>query len=66
MSKPHTKPIQIEIAGEPVGVVVPSNGRFRFIAVKLNAFPLDGRLFDSIGDARAALHAAFAGTQEVA
>jgi hypothetical protein len=55
MSQPPSKPIQIDIAGQPVGVVVPTNGRFRFLAVRLSAFPLDGALFDSVSEARSAV-----------
>ena len=59
---PATKPIAIEIDGEPLGVVVPSDVGFRFLAVRFAAFPLDGRVFDSVEEARAmigeALHSA--------
>ena len=59
---PATKPIAIEIDGEPLGVVVPSDEGYRFLAVRFAAFALDGRVFDSIEDARAiigeAVHAA--------
>ena len=49
-----TKPIVISVAGEPQGVVVPNGTDFRFMAVKLGVFPLDGKVFDSIEAARAA------------
>jgi hypothetical protein len=42
------KPIVIEVAGEPQGVVVPDAEGFRFLAVKLPAFPIDGQHFTSI------------------
>lgn len=47
-----TKPIVISVAGEPQGVVVPNGSDFRFMAVKLGVFPLDGQIFDSIDAAR--------------
>lgn len=49
------RPTVIEVAGEPLGVVVPDNGGFRFVAVKLPAFPIDGQHFASIQIARAAV-----------
>ena len=48
------KPIAIEVAGEPQGVVIPSSEGFRFMAVRLPVFPLDGMLLDSIDEARRA------------
>lgn len=58
---PASKPIAIEIDGEPLGVVVPSDEGFRFLAVRFAAFPLDGRVFETVEEARAtigdALHA---------
>jgi len=50
---PATKPIAIEIDGEPLGVVVPSDEGYRFLAVRFAAFELDGRVFDSVEEARA-------------
>lgn len=59
---PATKPIAIEVDGEPLGVVVPSDEGYRFLAVRFAAFPLDGRVFGSVEEARAiigeSLHAA--------
>jgi len=52
-----TKPIVISVAGEPQGVVVPNGADFRFMAVKLGVFPLDGKIFESIDAARAAAQA---------
>lgn len=49
-----TKPIVISVRGEPQGVVVPTGSDFRFMAVKLGVFPLEGQLFASIEAARAA------------
>ena len=52
---PGVKPIAIEVDGEPLGVVVPSDEGYRFLAVRLAAFAHDGRVFDSVEDARVAL-----------
>ncbi|MDR3470283.1 MAG: hypothetical protein P4M09_01095 [Devosia sp.] len=48
------RPIAIEVAGEPQGVVIPSAEGFRFMAVRLPVFPLDGVIFESVEAARAA------------
>jgi len=37
----------IEFAGEPVGIVVPEGGRFKFIAVKYHVMDLDEQFFPS-------------------
>lgn len=42
------RPTVIEVAGEPLGVVVPEAGGYKFVAVKLPAFPIDGQHFPSI------------------
>ena len=52
---PVPRPIAIEVDGEPVGVVVPSGDRYRFLAVRLSAFDLDGETFESVDAARLAL-----------
>ena len=52
------RPIVIEVAGEPLGVVLPSRGKFRFVAVKLPVFPIDGQEFESVEAAHAAARAA--------
>lgn len=49
-----TKPIVISVRGEPQGVVVPNGGDYRFMAVKLGVFPLEGQVFASVQAARAA------------
>ena len=58
---PSSKPIAIEIDGEPLGVVVPSDAGFRFLAVRFSAFALDGKTFETVEEARtiigAAIHA---------
>ena len=55
---PAVRPIAIEVDGEPLGVVVPSDAGYRFLAVRYAAFPLDGRIFESIEEARTTLGAA--------
>lgn len=49
------RPTPIEIDGEPVGIVVPVAGGFRFVAVRLVAFGSDGRVFASPAAAQAAI-----------
>lgn len=48
------RPVVIDVGGEPLGVVVPHQDGFRFLAVKLPAFALDGEIFSSVEAARAA------------
>lgn len=61
-----TKPIVIAVDGEPQGVVVPNGDDFRFMAVKLGVFPLDGQVFDSVAAAREAARAVVDGAGELA
>lgn len=42
------RPTVIEVAGEPLGVVVPEADGYRFLAVRLPAFPIDGQHFANI------------------
>ena len=49
------KPIVIEVAGEPLGVVIPHEGGFRFLAVKLPAFAVDGQHFETVEKAHFAV-----------
>jgi hypothetical protein len=49
------KPIVIEVAGEPLGVVVPHAEGYRFLAVKLPAFAIDGQHFPSVELAHSAV-----------
>lgn len=51
-------PIVIEVAGEPQGIVVPRDGQFRFLAVKWAAFSVDGRSFETVVAAKAAVASA--------
>ncbi len=54
--KPHgARPIAIDIDGEPKGVLIVHGAGFRFLAVKLDAFGVDGQVFASIEAAEAAL-----------
>ena len=48
------RPIVIEVEGEPLGVVIPASGAFRFLAVKLPVFAIDGQTFETIEAATAA------------
>lgn len=49
------RPIVIEVGGEPQGVVVPADGGYKFVAVKLPAFAMDGHLFPTIETAHLAV-----------
>lgn len=49
------RPIVIEVAGEPLGVVVPNEAGYRFLAVKLPAFAIDGQTFSSVEQAHIAV-----------
>ena len=58
ISRPPTqRPIAIEVDGEPLGVVVPHDEGFRFLAVKLQAFAVDGKIFTTVEQARDAVSA---------
>ncbi|KKB08083.1 hypothetical protein [Devosia chinhatensis] len=56
----RVRPIVIEVAGEPQGVVVPDAGGFRFLAVKLPAFAIDGQRFPNVEMAHLAVRDALA------
>ncbi len=45
----------IEVGGEPQGVVVPDAEGYRFLAVKLPAFAIDGQRFPNIETAHFAV-----------
>lgn len=49
------RPIVIEVAGEPLGVVVPHAAGYRFLAVKLPAFAIDGQHFTTVEQAHFAV-----------
>lgn len=55
------KPIAINVEGEPLGVVIPSSEGFRFLAVRLPVFPLDGVMFESVEAAQKAAAGALNG-----
>ncbi|MBJ3785949.1 hypothetical protein [Devosia sediminis] len=57
------RPIVIEVAGEPQGVIVPAEGGYKFVAVKLPAFAMDGHLFPSIETAHLAVSRAVEGSE---
>jgi len=54
---PSSRPIAIEVDGEPLGVVIPADDGYRFLAVRLNAFAVDGKIFTTFEAARDALSA---------
>jgi len=61
-AKPHSaKPIAVDIDGEPKGVLVASDEGFRFLAVKLDAFGVDGQLFPTVEAAEAAVRESLRG-----
>lgn len=43
-----SRPVTIEVDGEPLGVVIPAPEGFRFLAVRFNAFGIDGQTFSSV------------------
>jgi hypothetical protein len=55
------KPIAVDIDGEPKGVLIASGDGFRFLAVRLDAFGVDGQLFDSVEAAEAAVRESLRG-----
>jgi hypothetical protein len=55
---PAERPVTISVDGEPLGVLLRTGDAYRFLAVRLAAFPLDGQHFDSVAAAEAALAAA--------
>ena len=60
--KPHSaKAIAVDIDGEPKGVLVASDQGFRFLAVKLDVFGVDGQVFASIELAEAAVRESLRG-----
>lgn len=49
------RPISVKVDGEPKGVLVAHNRGFRFLAVKLDAFGVDGQVFETVKAAEAAV-----------
>ena len=56
----------IEVGGEAVGVVVPDQGGFKFVAVKYHVWALDSQRFNSADEARAAIRKLMAKPRAVA
>lgn len=55
VAKPNgNRPISIDVAGEPLGIVIPEGGSYRFLAVRFSAFAIDGKVFASVAAAREA------------
>lgn len=52
------KSVMIEVAGEPRGIVTPLATGYRFVAVRLEAFALDGTVFSTVSEARSAVQRA--------
>ncbi len=48
------KPLVIDVDGEPQGIIIRNGAAFRFVAVRLPAFAIDGQSFASIEEAREA------------
>lgn len=54
--KPNSaKPIAVDVDGEPQGVLVQDDEGYRFLAVRLDAFGVDGQIFKSVEAAELAL-----------
>jgi hypothetical protein len=61
VEKPNgSRPITIEVRGEPLGVVLPEAEGYRFLAVRFYAVSIDGRVFESVEAARLAASIALA------
>ena len=59
IEKPSSaKPIEVGIDGEPKGVLVALDQGFRFLAVRFDAFAVDGQVFATLADAEAAVRGA--------
>jgi hypothetical protein len=56
----------IDYAGIPVGIVVPTEGSFRFLAVKFPVMELDGNRYPSVVEVRRAIHTLLSGRQTYA
>jgi hypothetical protein len=52
------KPVTVDVDGEPQGVLISDPAGFRFVAVRLEAFDVDGQIFSSFEAAQAALRQA--------
>lgn len=49
------RPVTVDVDGEPQGVLVTGPDGLRFVAVRLEAFEVDGQTFASVEAAQAAL-----------
>ena len=56
----RARPVTLEVDGEPQGVLVPDAQGLRFLAVRFEAFPIDGQVFASAEAAREAIRLAAA------
>jgi len=52
------RPISLDIDGEPKGILIHDPRGYRFMAVKLDAFAVDGQVFATIEAAADAVRAA--------
>jgi hypothetical protein len=52
------RPIALVLDGEPKGVLIHDPQGYRFMAVKLDAFGVDGQVFESVEAATEAVRAA--------
>lgn len=52
------RPLPLNIDGEPKGILIHDPRGYRFMAVKLDAFAVDGEVFDSIEAAVSAVRQA--------
>ena len=48
------RPIAIDVDGEPQGILVAAPGGFRFLAVRFDAFAIDGHTFATLEAAQLA------------
>ncbi len=49
------RPVTLEVDGTPQGVLVPAPEGLRFLAVRFEAFPIDGQIFATAEAAREAI-----------
>lgn len=64
VDKPNgNKPVTIAVDGEPLGVVIPDPEGVRFLAVRFNAFGIDGQIFSSVEAAQIAAMEAVAAAE---
>lgn len=62
IEKPQSsRPVAIDVDGEPKGIVVAHEQGLRFIAVKFDAFSVDGQVFATLDAVQDAVRAATRG-----